>query len=452
MTTTTQILDPGTLIEELAAIEPFPGETLDVLLERPDELTINLGTPAVHAAAHYRWPVRRNDEGCTGATRAVGPARAGLQWRFGWNRHIQTLFPRPPMHAPVISGSHGTFTDAADPLLIRVDRGGSLVWSDRSFRYQTEPVVTADGTVFAGAHLVSSSGQAIGFLVALEGATGNRKYAAMTQERFSSLYPLEIGLTGRIIGVLGNPQGVGGELYAFDPATGSEWRQGGRLTNGWPRVWSQAHALAYQERIYTWGMVPAAGAGNTIYLSAFDEVSGAFLGTAPALSVPGLPTVNGVLAVSPTAGQEPRLVFTLGPFSDLICFQDLALSQPAQVVSVSAALGRQIYIEDAPAIREDGEIYVVGHDGNYQETWLVALDPHGNVVWDRRLASPPATAPIVDAEGQIYVGTRDAVEGFAPGGHQLFQLGLQLNCGDSLSMDETGQLYFHDGGLLCAAA
>ena len=50
------------------------------------------------------------------------------------------------------------------------------------------------------------------------------------------------------------------------------------------------------------------------------------------------------------------------------------------------------------------------------------------------------------------LGRGTAYNGFDASGSELFRVGLHLIGGDSLSMDDTGQLYFHDGGILCAIA
>ena len=450
---TDYLFDEVSLEAMLEGIQPVTDEPRYMLLEELGDIQVlpDLVPPvAVLAFPQYRWPVRRNDEGCTGFTTQSGPTRVNSSWQYAWNRTIHTQFPKPPIHAPVIWDDRCIFTDVHDPMLIAVDRQGQLAWSDRSFRYETEPVVGADGTVYVGAYLPNASGQATGFLVVLDGSTGQRKFAPKTQDRFATLSALEISRNGRVFGVLQS-----GELYAFEPSTGADWRAGGKLPNGWSLVWSQAQVLAYEELVYTWSNAPASGLGNTIYISAFEEQSGAFSGTAPPLSVNGLPVPNGGLAMCPPVpahGLGRRLVFTLGPMADLLCFQDAELQNAAQVINVGQALGRQIYIEQAPAIRSDGEIYVVGHDGNYAGNTLIALDPVGNLRWESPLQHAAATAAIVDGQGRIYVGTRNSVQCFDSTGSEVFSVGLHLSCSDSLSMDDMGQLYFHDGGILCAIA
>jgi outer membrane protein assembly factor BamB len=451
------LFDEDTLVEALESIKPVTAEPMDTLLEEPQALVVQPGLvspPAVLAIPQYRWPVRRNDEGCTGFTTQSGPTGVNSSWHYVWNRTIHTKFYRPPIHAPVIWDDRCIFTDEDNQKLIAVDKQGQPAWSDRSFRYETEPVVSADGTVYVGAYLMNSSGQASGLLVALDGSTGQQKWPKMTRDRFAGLSALDISRNGRVLGVVRS-----GELYAIEPSTGTDWRTGGQLPNGLPRVGRGADVLAYEELAYTWSNAFASGIGNAIYISAFEEQSGAFVRTAPPIPAPGLEVPNGGLAMSPPVpahGFGPRLVFTLGPYADLLCFQDAGLQNPAQVINVGQVIGRPswrpIYIEQAPAIRSDGEIYVVGHDGNYAKNTLIALNPVGNLLWESPLTHAATTAPVVDGLGMIYVGTRKSIQCFDPGGSEVFSVGLHLICSDSLSMDDIGQLYFHDGGILCAIA
>ena len=444
------LFDKQTLAEKLRRIEPVVRKPVDALLEDPRAFLEPAGgsPPTVAPVTRYRWPVRRNDEGCTGFTAQRGPGRASASWQFPWSRTVHTRFPSPPIHAPVIWNDYCIFTDQEYHTVIAVDRQGQLAWTNHDFRYETEPVVGADGTVYVGAYLVDPYGQPVGFLVALEAGTGKRKWAALTGERFATLSDLEISRSGQVFGVLRS-----GEIYAVNPATGSDRRLGGKLPNGWPLVWYSADVLAYGELVYTWSNVPASGQGNTIYISAFEEPGGRYYRTAPPLSVRGLPVPNGGLAMAPPVphlGLDHRLVFTLGPYADMLCFQDAALQHQARVIHISRLLGRLIFIEQAPAIAPTGEIFLVGHDGGYTRNTLIALDPGGNLLWQRELMHAATAAPVMDGRGLVYVGTRNGIQCFDMGGSEQFRFRLHLGCSDSLSMDDGGRLYFHDGGILCA--
>ncbi|MGE5702045.1 MAG: PQQ-binding-like beta-propeller repeat protein [Clostridia bacterium] len=282
--------------------------------------------------------------------------KAMLKWKFTTNGMVQS--------SPVIAADGTVFIGSHDGNLYAINPDGTQKWTfDTGGWIESSPAIAADGTVYIG----SDDGN----LYAIDPANGNQIWAFSAQGEFVS--SPSIATDGTIyIGC------VDANLYAIDPNGSLKWK------------------FATGQQIFS---SPAIAADGTIYIGNDDGILFAIDPTSQQEKWNF--HANGRIFGAPVIGGDGTIYFGTDGRSFYAVHPD---GTEKWHYTVTSATDPYFAYFSSPAIAADGTIYV-GSFTNITKSRFFALAPDGSLKWSYAASSPFISIPIVDSNGNVFVGS-----------------------------------------------
>ncbi len=313
------------------------------------------------------WPMLGHDNKHSGRSPYIGPQAANLKWEFEAEG--------PASGTPVIGADGTVYIGSQDFKVYALDGStGNLKWSfTTGDKVIGSPAIGADGTIYVGSN--------DSIIYALNGATGDLKWSFTTGWAINS--SPAIGTDGTIY--------VGSDhLYALDGATGN-------LT--WE--YSPAGGSSFQS--------PVIGSDGTIYVAGYvyGECVVALNSSTGTEKWTYKPVTNASGSSSSISLGSDGTIYSsgwtyIGGSTVSLAFfaLDCETGNPKWIIP-----GQRMF--HSPAIGNDGTVYVSGGGTNAD---LNAIDGStGNVKWTVTVDTYQNRAPIIDADGTIYIGDNSKV-------------------------------------------
>lgn len=329
-----------------------------------------------------------------------------FRWRAFIDYSWWLTFQNNIRHTGVAAAHNVIYVGSWDYYLYALNPDGSLKWSfDAGDAIDSGgPVVDKNGTIYFGVQ------QPVSKVYALK-SDGTEKWSYKTGS--SVVAAPAIGEDGTVyIGSMDN------KFYALNPDGTLRWsyKTGGYVTG---------HAtIDYNGTIYV------GSHDNNLY--AFNP-NGTLRWkfTAVARIKKHAPTIgkNGTIYIG-TDGGDPNKIYAINPIK-----REEGVDFPAEgewSIDVVA------YINNTPAVSDDGTIYIGSDNGTYYT--IKAINPDGTVKWDGALGDIITSSPAIGLDGTIYVGCQDnSIYAVNPDGTLKWSndLGDEVNGSPSVAPDGT---------------
>jgi len=314
------------------------------------------------------------------------------------------------------------------------------------YQVNAAPVVGADGTIY-----VSSADDS---LYAFNPSDGSLKWQFATQDQINACPAL--GTDGTVY-----TSSFDGNLYALNPLHGGHAWQ---VTTGCD--WHSSPTVGVDGTVYLGtqsGYLAACAANGTVKWS-FALAAGSWIDASPAIGTDGTIFVgasDGLYALNPADGSLKWKSATGSACASPVVGTDgtvYVVAADGYLYAFNPATGTQkwtIWVEplSCPAIGADGTLYCCRLDGYY----IAAIDPVTGTVSTSHAfgGSKMVTAPLIDANGIVYVGASDhKLYAFNSADLSLkWSYALPGTIASSLSIDATGTIYVGstDGNLYAIA-
>lgn len=304
--------------------------------------------------------------------------------------------------------------------------------------------------------------------------------------------------------------GTNGDLYtinsssvmtAIDPRYGSEKDQYATIVKGTPVVLKNGNVLSTDGSqtlfalknpgLYAWNYVfeeegdiktiPSLGTNDSVFMHApdgrlygFDSLSGVMKWKSDiyADSTPVIGRNGTVYTVAAGRRADGGYLYAVNPHNGKLIWKlqlsdkelgkcNLAVANDSTIYIVSTGKGSSIYavtsqgqlkwkrqftnLLTSPALAQDGTIYIGNENGT-----LSALNPDGSENWQYRTSDKIVAAPIIDAEGSIYVCSGTLIHALNPKGKLLWKYDVKQHITASPIIDSEGVLYVAAGNTVTA--